>query len=127
MPAERFFEVAPRYSGARRVDTGAVLALSGGPTTAEDRGKWLVACEYRLVDRRYLAVARLPPGQTGREALCLAFDEDNDPGWINDMTDEAAGDHFRRVYAYYTGAPLLLELDRETFAAFMAAGGKEAL
>lgn len=123
-----------RYSGGRRVDIGAVPELAALLTpplqawreNADARGKWLVERGYRLINRRYLAVARLPDGMTGQQALRSAFNGDRDADWIDKLTDEQAGNHFRRVYAYYTGAPLVLELDRETYSAFLAAGGGEA-
>ncbi len=111
----------PRYSGGRRVDIGAVVGLAGQPAAALAR--WLVACGYKQINRRYLAVACLPNGKTGREALRAAFNGDRDAEWIDTMSDEEAGDRFRRYYAHADGAPLVLELDRETFAAFKAAGG----
>lgn len=115
---------AVRYTGGRRVDIFTTPELVRLAVT--ERGAWLVARGYRQISRRYLAVARLPEGMTGQQALRGAFNGDRDAEWIDKLADDAAGNHFRRVYAYYTGAPLVLELDRETYAAFLAAGGESA-
>lgn len=129
MPPETY-DGKERWGGGKRVDIGAVPELVAlaveGPLTAGARARWLVERGYRQAGRRYCTVARLPEGMDGKQALRAAFNGDREADWIDRLTDDAAGNHFRRVYAYYTGAPLVLELDRETFRAFLAAGGKAA-
>ncbi len=124
MPAPKW-DGEERWTGGQRVDIGMVLELTA-THSPESRATWLVACDYRVIDTRHCTVARVPNGKTGREALREALGGDRDAEWIDEMADDEAGNRFRRVYAYFTGAPLVLELDRETFAAFLRAGGKNA-
>jgi len=83
---------------------------------------------YHQTSRKYRHVARLPEGKTGIEALAEASAKYR-PGdaleWATRLGEQAAGGHFRRVYAVcYPG--LRREVSEAVFAAFKALGGKVA-
>lgn len=70
--------------------------------------------------RAHRAVARLPEGKTGRQALWEAQSRPMDKTWALQFPEYSAGDHYLRCHAPITDQ---LTLNRREFEAYRAAGG----
>lgn len=70
--------------------------------------------------RAHRAVARLPEGKTGRQALWEAQSRPMDKTWALQFSEYSAGDHYLRCHAPITDQ---LTLNRKEFEAYRAAGG----
>ena len=121
-----------RYEESLRADLGPaerarlLAAWDADYPPAADRARQLIREGYRQVSRKHRIVARLPDGKTGRQALTEAIDRREDSTWIRRLSERAAQSQFLRVYAVYTGDPLWLTLDKDTFDAFRRLGGESA-
>jgi len=97
--------------------------------TAEhiEAARRLLAEGWCQTSRRFRCVARLPPGQTGVEALIDAsrrhrsFPLADLERWARGLGERHAGDHYLRCHAEQDGNSR--QLDIPTFAAFRKLGG----
>lgn len=79
-----------------------------------------VAAGYEQVSRKFRRIARLPPGETGRQAL-----ERVDSQYVRDVEaqiERTCAEMYRRVYAEREGN--MVELTVEEFAEFLYATGR---
>ena len=104
--------------GTEPVDDATLRCIGGGCFTVEVPMLRVSSATWYSVSNKYRMVARLPEGKTGKQALAESGGQRcGDQAWIDGMGEASAGDHYLRCYAP------TVELSREEWAAFRAAGG----
>ena len=80
----------------------------------------LIAAGYYQVSRRHCALACLPPGVTGKEALAAACGYHDGKEWAELLGERSARGQYLRVYA-----PTIV-VDEATMNEFRKLGGEAA-
>lgn len=88
----------------------------------EDEARRMVGSWFQI-SRAYRTVARLPPGETGVEALARAarHDDCDSVSWAHCLGEYHAGDHYLRCYAGSENN--VTTMTPGAFAAYRKAGG----
>jgi hypothetical protein len=102
-------------SALQRACYEKLMSQSLPSAEAEVLAKQLVADGWRQTSHRFRLIARLPPGETGKQALERASGHK----WT--LPEAHAAEQYRRCYADKEG--YAKELDLRTFKFFRANGG----